>query len=242
MVPSSLPPDTVRLGDPGPAHTTPAASGVPADSAPHHPQSLSAQRGVLCDHTPPLAPSSCPRITAIVLSSLVGPAWPAAEAAFSRVQKQARGRGGGVSLMWPRGWVEGGSPLRRGLRGRRAACGSGLGRGYSIFVLKPAAKAPVSRSRMTPGRQETSSGQVCEAAREVRPRGAQGSDLCDLPEEFHRGRSQHLWAPLRAGSLQPCCARLARHRCSGWSRWWGGSEGSEDSDPDPGLNLLKRTQ
>ena len=141
---TSLPLDTVRLGRPRSCPRHPRGVRSACRLCTTSPSGLSAQRGVLCDHTPPLAPSSCPRITAIVLSSFVGRTWPAAEATFSGCRSR-RGAGVGVSLWcglevgW---WVS--SPQRPW--GWRAACGSGLGRGYSIFVANPAAKAPVSLS------------------------------------------------------------------------------------------------
>lgn len=101
-------------GDPGPAHNTPTASGVPVDSTSCCPQ-VCLSMVVLCMTTrPPLAPSSCPRITAIILSSFMGRAWPAAEAAFSRCRSRCGGGGGGVSSVWPQGWA-GGHPICRGL-------------------------------------------------------------------------------------------------------------------------------
>lgn len=55
----------------------------------------------------------------------------------------------------------------------------------------------------------------------VRPRGARGliSATCRKGNS-HLGRSQHLQAPSRAGSLQPYCAWLAGLRYSSQSRWW----------------------
>lgn len=82
MVPAACLLTPSGWGDPGPAHDTPTASGMPVDAASCCPQ-VCLSVVVLCTTTrPPLTPSSWPRITATILSSLMGHAWPAAEAAF----------------------------------------------------------------------------------------------------------------------------------------------------------------
>lgn len=97
MVPAACLPTPSGWGDPGPAHDTPTASGMPVDAASCCPQ-VCLSVVVLCTTTrPPLTPSSWPRITATILSSLMGHAWPAAEAAFPRCRSRCGG-GGGMSL------------------------------------------------------------------------------------------------------------------------------------------------
>ena len=95
MVPAACLPTPSGWGDPGPAHDTPTASGMPVEAASCCLQ-VCLSVVVLCTTTRlPLTPSSWPRITATILSSLMGHAWPAAEAAFQRCRSR---RGGGVSL------------------------------------------------------------------------------------------------------------------------------------------------
>ena len=120
--------------------------------------------------------------------------------------------------------------------GWRATCGSALGRGCSVFVGKPAAKAPGALSGLAPGRggvgarQGTSWGQVRglrapqQHPAESGPGVLRGPDLEKItdppPPNSHLGRSQHFRAPTGLALCSPGVpgwpALLFR-----WSCWWG---------------------
>lgn len=179
MVPAACLPTPSGWGDPGPAHDTPTASGVPVDSTSCCPQ-VCLSMVVLCMTTrPPLAPSSCPRITAIILSSFMGRAWPAAEAAFSRCRSRCGGGGGGVSSVWPQGWA-GGHPICRGLGDGEPPVGQRWAEAAaSLLVTRPPAspaKAPGALSGLAPGGEGWGRGR--------RPPGGRGARGARTPAAF----------------------------------------------------------
>ena len=223
---TSLPPDTVRLGGPRSCPRHPRGVRSTCRLCTTSPSGLSSQRVVLCDHMQAPRPQLASQDNSHHFIILRGVRLASSQGSVLGVQKQAGGGGGGVSLVWPRGWA-GGCPLRRGLGDGEPPVGQGWGEATASLLLTQLLKpqCPSQDDPWEAGDLAGSSvrgGMGTAAPSGVRPRGAQGliSVTCRKGNS-HLGRSQHLWAPSRAGSLQPCCAWLAGLRCSSQSRWWG---------------------